>query len=115
MSEFTRKLRERVEARLKPLTPYLEQGDKSPVVRMALDVLKDAEAIEAELAAERLYTDDAAERTGWTPATLQRWARAVLKNTEPVPQLWAGLQVEEAAAGYLFVVGSIPKKLRASA
>lgn len=105
MSEFLRIYRERVEAELAPVRRLA--GDESQPVRTALRLLSIAEEVERDLHDLRVGTQEASERTGWHPETLQRWAKARLAG-EDVPAAWANLTVE--GPPYVFVLGTIPGK-----
>ena len=110
MTELVSELRTRVEALIRP---HVEMyGDDAPVVKMALTVLHEAEDIAQKLAEQWVSTAEAAERTGWVPETLQKYARAKVTDG-PLPNAWKRLQVRHAAAGgYEFVIGTIPPNPR---
>lgn len=107
VSEFLRTLRERVEKEIAPLRKY--HGDNDPAVRMGLEVLQIAEQVAEQLGGERVSTTEAHARTGWSPDTLQRWARARLEGKQ-IAGPWATIEVEEGTEGYLFRLDSIPQK-----
>lgn len=111
MSELLTVLRARVDQIVKPHVDVY--GDSAPVVKMALRVLAEAEAIEAELGERRVTTERAAELTGWAKETLQARARAKLGGQE-LPGAWSGLVVEKTPSGYAFVISSIPENPRAA-
>lgn len=106
MSDFLRLYRDRVDRALRPHRDIY--GEDSPVVRMGLRLLAEAEDVERALEVERVSTPEAARRTGWAEDTLQKYARAVLEG-EPVPAEWAGLIVSRRGRGYEYVLGSIPE------
>lgn len=108
MSNLIEKLRARVnDAMGGPFT-----DDKAAAA--AQWVVQQAEELVQELADERVTTERAVEITEWNAATLQAHARAVLAGEETSRE-WKGLQVERLGNGYVFVLSSIPKKMRASA
>jgi hypothetical protein len=110
-SRFMRMLRERAEAEVAPLREYF--GTEAPVVRMAAKLLAAAEDVERELNAERFRTSEVAERRRWSPDTLQKYARMKVDG-EPLPELWAGLEVDEDPTGFLFVLSSVPENVKAA-
>lgn len=108
MSDLIEKLRKRVDDKLGG--PFIDER----AAAAALWVVQQAEEIAQELAEEHATTERAAEVTGWNQATLQRHANAVLSG-ESVASEWRGLRVEKVGIGYVFVLSSIPKKMKASA
>lgn len=108
MQDFMELYRKRVDEALQPHRELY--GDDSPVVKMGLRLLQEAEAVQQKLDEARVGTYEAAERTGWSVDTLQKYAKLKLEG-EPVPDRWADLVVElDGAGAYAFVVGSIPTK-----
>lgn len=107
MSEFLRLYRERVDEALKPHQDIY--GEDSPVVKMGLRLLAEAESLQRTLEERRVGTQEAARITGWHPETLQKRAREALQGSEP-SKGWEDLIVEEAGRGYEFVLGSIPAR-----
>src|SRR5688500_17087453 len=106
-SDLLRELRSRVDAAVKPHVDIY--GPESPVVKMALRILAEAEDIERLLAEKRLSTIEAAERTGWSVETLQNYARRKLAGDD-LPTEWADMDVVLISGNYAFDVATIPPK-----
>lgn len=110
-ADFIELFRKRVDDALKP---HLEiYGETSPVVKMGLRLLAEAEQLEQVLAEEKVSTARAAEVTGWHPETLQQYARLKLAGAQ-LPPGWELLVVERTPAGYAFNVGTIPPRASAA-
>lgn len=110
MSELTRELRKRVEGKLAVLGPYL--GSDSAAVRLALEILTEAEQIDRDIAEQWVTTERAVEVTRWNRDTLLKYARASLAN-ELLPQAWTGLAARQSPSGWVFRLGTIPLKVAA--
>lgn len=106
MSDLISKLEERVNTAM-GVFPHPE------AVKAAAFVVQQVKEIQQELAEERVTTERAAEITDWNAATLQAHARAVLAGQEASRE-WKGLQVERLGNGYVFVLSSIPRKMKAA-
>lgn len=106
VTELLRLLRQRVDEIIRPHQELY--GPDCVAAKMALLVLAEAELLAHEIDRERVTTERAAELTGWHPETLQSAARAKLAGL--LRPRWAGLEVEVAGNGYLFVLSSIPPK-----
>jgi hypothetical protein len=112
MSAFLERLKARADAETRPHREYY--GDNAPAVIMAVKLIAAAEEIERELTEGRVRTTEARERTGWSAETLQKYGRMKLAGEE-LPEPWTGLQVEEYATGFWFVLNTIPEKKAAAA
>lgn len=108
-SELLRALRPRVDEIIRPHRDVY--GEDAPVVKMALRVLAEAEDLDRELSERTVSTAEAAAATGWSPETLQRWARARIEDAD-LPDAWRGLRVVRSGSGYGFVLSSIPPRSR---
>lgn len=112
MSEFLRLFKTKVAERIEPRLEFNEET--SPAVKVALAMIGIAEEVDAELAARRVGTAEAASLTGWSVETLQRYAKAITEG-RAVPQSWKGLVVTKDGHDYLFALGTIPAKKRDAA
>lgn len=105
-SELLARLRVKVD---EALAPHVEiYGHDSPVVRMGLRILAEAEAIEAEIQGQRVSTEQASDVKGWHVETLHGYARRKLAG-ERLAAPWDAIQVEKTPAGYVWVIGTIPE------
>lgn len=108
MESFMELYQKRVDEALRPHREVY--GDDSPVVKMGLRLLREAEEVQETLLEARVGTFEASERTGWHPDTLQKYAKARIAG-DPLPEAWSELVVElDGSGAYAFVVGSIPSK-----
>lgn len=67
-----------------------------------------------EAAAVWMPTADAAKATGWTRATLSKWASRKLAG-KSLPPAWKQIQCRNTSGGYCFRVSSLPLASRKSA
>lgn len=108
-SELIRLVTERVETEL--LSPVRRtMGEGTPAERTALEVLRIVSEAEAELAGRWITLQEAAERSGYSYDSLQRYAKA-LHDGEGAPEPWAGMKVrKEDGRPYEVQAGSVPMK-----
>ena len=106
MTEFMKRLREKVEQEVETVRRYA--GEEAPPVRTALRILQIAEEVEEELAEAWVTTTEAERITGWSIDTLQAHAKMVAEGSESVTS-WLALEVRRGPDGYELRLGSIPR------
>lgn len=79
-------------------------ADTATTIRRCVQTVREAIMVASEIGAS---TRETAELTGWSENTLLRYAKLVDEGGT-LPPLWRGVQVRRTAAGYSFIVSTVP-------